>query len=133
MSSAPAGPARRMTDAEALMWSMEADPALRSAFISITFLERAPDFDRFRTRLAGAVEITPALSQRVVPAAFDLSTPRWEPDPAFDLDFHVRRLAVPAPGTPRQVLDLAALVCQHPFHRNRPLWHSTPVDGLAGG
>ncbi|HWW52644.1 MAG TPA: wax ester/triacylglycerol synthase domain-containing protein [Acidimicrobiales bacterium] len=124
---------RRMTDAEALMWSLDADPALRSSFISITFLDGTPDFERFRQRVASAVETTPALRHRVASSPFDLLAPRWEPDPAFDLDFHVRRVAVPSPGSHRQVLDLAALAAQDPFDQTRPLWQFTVVEGLSGG
>ena len=123
---------RRMTDAEALMWSLDADPALRSSFVSVTFLDRRPDFARFRRRVEQATADMPSMRYRVVPAALDLLTPRWEPDPIFDLDFHVRRIALPAPGTRRQVLDLAALAAQDPFDRDRPLWQFTIVEGLAG-
>src|SRR5579864_4888837 len=90
---------RRMTDSEALMWSLDADPALRASFVSVTFLEGTPDFARFRRRVERATADMPALRHRVVPATFELFAPRWEPDPAFDLDFHVRRTALPAPGT----------------------------------
>src|SRR5207248_457098 len=51
----------------------------------------------------------------------------------FDLDFHVRRLALPPPGTERQLLDLAALVYEDAFDRARPLWQLTIVEGLEGG
>jgi WS/DGAT/MGAT family acyltransferase len=122
---------RRMTDAEALMWSLDADPALRSSFVSVTFLDRTPDFGRFRRRVEQAIGDNPSLRNRVAPAALDLLTPRWELDPGFDLDFHVRRTALPAPGTRQQVLDLAALWAQDPFDRTRPLWQFTIVEGLA--
>jgi diacylglycerol O-acyltransferase len=124
---------RRMSDAEALMWSLDADPALRSSFISITFLDGTPDFVRFRQRVASAVAATPALRERVARSALELLPPRWEPDPTFDLDFHVRRVAVPAPGSHRQVFDLAALYAQDPFDQTRPLWQFTVVEGLGGG
>ena len=123
---------RRMTGSEAVMWSLDADPALRSSFISVSFLERTPDFDRFRRRVGQAIGEMPSLRHRVAPATFDLGTPRWEPDPSFDLDFHVRRVALPAPGTRTQVLDLASLWSQDPFDRTRPLWQFTIVEGLAG-
>lgn len=124
---------RRMTDVEALMWNLEKDPSLRSTFLSVTFLDRPPSFEGFRRRMARAVAGVPRLRQKVVPAPGRLAPPAWVDDPSFDLDFHVRRLAVPGPGTERQLLDLAAVELQDPFDRARPLWRYTIVEGLSGG
>ena len=54
-------------------------------------------------------------------------------DPDFDLDFHLRWVALPAPGTERQLLDLAAGIINDPFDRTRPLWEFVVVEGLEGG
>src|SRR5205807_8994864 len=48
---------RRMSDAEALMWTMEKDAALRSSFLQVTLLDRAPDFAAFRERMERAVRV----------------------------------------------------------------------------
>src|SRR6476469_8061415 len=90
---------RRMSDAEALMWNLEKDPSLRSTFLNVTFLDQAPDFDAFRRRIGRAVAEIPRLHQKVVPSPARMAPPEWVDDPAFDLDFHVRRLAVASPGT----------------------------------
>ena len=129
----PVTNARRMSDAEALMWAVESDPVLRSSFLNVTFLDRAPDFDRFRRRIAQAAAQIPRLRQRVVNAPMGLAAPSWVEDPDFDLDFHVRHLAAPAPGTDRQVLDLAAVLAGDAFDPARPLWQYVVVDGLEGG
>ena len=88
-----------MSDAEALMWTIEKDPALRSSFLQLTLLDRPPDFARFRRRMERAVKVLPRLAQRVVPPPFRFAPPEWADDPSFDIDFHVRRMAVPPPGT----------------------------------
>src|SRR5438552_3304372 len=124
---------RRMSDTEALMWTIEKDPALRSSFLQITILDQQPDYERFRRRMARAVELLPRLRQRPSPAPVRLAPPAWEDDASFDLDYHVRHLAVPAPGTDRQLLDLAAVLYEDAFDRARPLWNITIVDGLEGG
>lgn len=121
-----------MSDAEALMWNLEKDPGLRSTFLGVTFLDRPPAFDAFRRRMAGAVAQLPRLRQKVSPAPGRLAPPAWVDDASFDLDFHVRRLALPPPGTERQLLDLAAVELQDPFDRARPLWRYTVVEGLSG-
>jgi len=61
------------------------------------------------------------------------AAPRWVVDPDFNLDFHVRRMRVPEPGTLRQVLDLAEVILQSPLDISRPLWTVTLVEGLADG
>lgn len=124
---------RHLTSAEALMWSLDNDPALRSSFMGVTFLDSPPDADRFRRKMFDAVASINALRERVVAAPFDVVNPRWEIDPSFDLDYHVRFLALPAPGSRRQLLDLAALLYADPFDRARPLWQFTIVEGLEGG
>src|SRR3954464_11164116 len=124
---------RRMSDAEALMWTIEKDPGLRSSFLQLTLLDKPPDFERFRRRMERAVKVLPRLGQRVVPPPFRFAPPEWADDPSFDLDFHVRRLAVAPPGTERQLLDLAALIYEDASDRARPLWQLTIVEGLEGG
>lgn len=124
---------RRMTDAEAVMWDIEKDPALRSSFLNVTFLDGPADIGSFRERLARAVRELPRLRQRVVPEPLHLAPPMWEDDPSFDLDYHVRHLAVAGAAGERDVLDLAALLYQDPFDRARPLWQFAVVDGLADG
>jgi diacylglycerol O-acyltransferase len=54
-------------------------------------------------------------------------------DPDFDLDYHLRRVALPAPGTLRQLLDLAEVTLQSPLDTSRALWEAVYVEGLDGG
>jgi len=123
----------RMTDVEALMWTLEKDPHLGSAFANVTVFDRPVDVERLRRRLAGAVNAVPRLRQRVVPGLGRIAPPAWADDPHFDLDRHLRRIALPQPGTERQLFDLAARLAAEPFDRTRPLWRFTVVDGLDGG
>ncbi len=118
---------------EALMWTVERDPILRSSFLNLTLLDRDPDYDRFRARMANAIRGLPRLRQRVELAQLPLTPPEWVDDPDFDLDYHLRRVALPAPGTDRQLLDLGAQWLQDPFDPRRPLWQMTVVGGLSGG
>ena len=122
-----------MSDAEGLMWRLENDPFLSSAFANITILDRRPDMDRLLRRMERATAAFARLRQRVQPAPANLSAPKWVDDPAFDLRFHVRHVALPKPGSMRQLLDLASLIAVDPFDRSRPLWQFWIVDGLRGG
>ena len=123
----------RMSDLEALLWNVDKDPYLSSNFGSVSILESSPDFERFRRRMLQAVSRIPRLHQRVVPALGRLAPPEWQDDPVFDIDRHVRHIAVPRPGSMRQLLDLATLFVQDPLDRTRPLWEFVVVDGLEGG
>jgi len=124
---------RRMTDVEAMMWNVEKDPFLSSTFGSVTILDRPPDFDRYRRRLLRMVHKIPRLHQRVVPALGRLAPPEWHDDPGFDIDYHVRRIALAPPGTQRQLFDLSTLLVLDPFDRTRPLWEFYVIEGLEDG
>nr|WHV03886.1 putative wax ester synthase/acyl-CoA:diacylglycerol acyltransferase [uncultured bacterium] len=122
-----------MSDNEALMWNLEKDPALSSWFASITILDTVPSIDRLKTRMSAAVRTIPRLRQRVVPSLGRFSPPRWVDDGDFDLDFHVRRIAVPAPGTMEDLHEVAVKALLDPFERSRPLWQMLVIEGLEGG
>jgi WS/DGAT/MGAT family acyltransferase len=123
----------RMSDAETIMWAVEKDPALRSDFTNISILDRGPDTARVRAKVEQALETIPRLADRVVPTPFRLAPPEWQPDYDLDLDYHLRRVAAPAPGGLRQLMDVAAAVAATPLDRARPLWEFTVVEGLEGG
>ena len=124
---------RTMSDAEGLMWRLEKDPYLSSTFANVTILDRKPDFDQLRRRMERAVARIPRLRQRVQTSPGNVSAPVWVDDPDFDIDHHVRRLALPRPGSERQLLDLATLITADPFDRTRPVWQFVIVEGLKGG
>jgi diacylglycerol O-acyltransferase / wax synthase len=123
---------RRMSDVEALMWNVEKDPHLDPSFASITLLDSRPDLDYLRVRLVRMVDRIPRLHQRAVPALGRLAPPEWRDDPDFDIDYHIRHVALPAPGTERQLFDLATRFLQDPLDRTRPLWEFMVVEGLEG-
>jgi WS/DGAT/MGAT family acyltransferase len=124
---------RKMSDAEGLMWRLEKDPYLASTFGTISILDRSPDFDRLRARMARAALAVPRLRWRVQPAPVNLSAPVWVDDEEFDIEYHVRRVALPRPGTRRQLFDLATQLIADPFDRTRALWQLTVIEGLRGG
>ncbi|MGQ0823609.1 MAG: wax ester/triacylglycerol synthase domain-containing protein [Actinomycetota bacterium] len=123
----------RMSDAEAIMWAVEKDPALRSDFCNLTLLEQRPDDKRLRLVFERALAAIPRLGQRVVSPPLRIAPPEFADDPGLDLDYHVRNVAVPPPGDGRALLDVCAQIAEAPFDRSRPLWEFTVIDGLADG
>jgi WS/DGAT/MGAT family acyltransferase len=121
-----------MSDADAVMWHIERDPVLRSTITSVWLLDRAPDPARFQESFSRALAAIPRLRQRVVADPFGVSTPRWEDDPLFDRDYHVRRVAAPGRGTIRDLLDMAGPLAGQAFDKDRPLWEFHLVEGMEG-
>ena len=75
----------------------------------------------------------PRLRQRYLRVPLGLNHPVWVDDPAFDLDYHLRRVGCPAPGT---MVELCELICElyaHPLDHSRPLWQVWVIEGLEGG
>jgi len=121
-----------MSDAESLMWRLETDPYLSSTFGAVVVLDRAPDFAALRRRLDRTSGTIERLRQRVMPGPGGLP-PVWVDDPGFDIDYHVRRIGCPKPGTVDQAMALAAQIVADPLDRTRPLWQFVVIEGLRGG
>jgi WS/DGAT/MGAT family acyltransferase len=121
-----------MRETDAFSWYMENDPALRATIVAVAFLDGRPDFDVLSERLERATRLAPRFRQRPVDVPGRLTPPRWAPDPGFDLSWHLRRVAAPAPGSRREVLALARTAATTGFDRSRPLWEFTLVEGLEG-
>jgi diacylglycerol O-acyltransferase len=105
----------------------EANPRTRSGIMTLEILDTTPDWDRFQTRFDNASRKVLRLRQKVVMPTLPTAAPRWVIDPDFNLDFHVRRMRVPEPGTLRQLFDLAEVAAQSPLDISRPLWTATLV------
>jgi diacylglycerol O-acyltransferase len=77
--------------------------------------------------------LLPPLRWRLKEVPLNLDYPFWVDDPDFDLDFHVRELALAAPGTDEQLADQVARIVARPLDRARPLWELYLISGLQSG
>jgi diacylglycerol O-acyltransferase / wax synthase len=118
---------------DTLLHRGEANPRTRSGILGVQILDSTPDWARFRARFETASRRVVRLRQKVVMPTLPTTSPRWVVDPDFNLDYHVRRLRVPGPGTLREVLDIAEPYIQSPLDISRPLWTATLVEGMANG
>jgi diacylglycerol O-acyltransferase len=89
------------------------------------------DHDRLVELIGDRIAFVPRYRQRVRPVPGRLANPVWVDDEEFDLGFHVRRSALPKPGTDEQLHELVARVMSRPLDRARPLWEMYLVEGLA--
>jgi diacylglycerol O-acyltransferase len=121
-----------MRNTDAFSWAMEHDPRLRSTVVTILTFDRAPAWEEVVSRFDRVVRTLPMFRQRVV-ENLPPAPPSWEDYPDFDLDYHLRRIIAPAPGTLDTVLEMARRAEMADFDRARPLWEVTLVEGLADG
>ncbi|MGI8608902.1 MAG: WS/DGAT/MGAT family O-acyltransferase [Candidatus Dormibacteria bacterium] len=83
--------------------------------------------------IAQRLPLLPPFRWRLAEVPFGLDYPYWIDDPDFDLDFHVRELALPSPGDDEQLCDQVARIFSRPLDRARPLWELYLIHGLKGG
>ncbi len=91
------------------------------------------DHDRLVQLIADRIAFVPRYRQRVQTVPGRLATPAWVDDDTFDLGYHVRRSALPRPGSMDQLRELVARIASRPLDRSRPLWECYFVEGLEHG
>ncbi|HAN70938.1 MAG TPA: wax ester/triacylglycerol synthase family O-acyltransferase [Actinobacteria bacterium] len=91
------------------------------------------DHERLVRLIAQRLPYVPRYRQRVRPVPFGITRPVWVDDEHFDVTYHVRRSALPRPGSIEQLQELVARIMSRPLDRNRPLWEMYLVEGLADG
>ena len=93
-----------------------------------------PDlFARLKDLIAERLHLFPPFRQRLAPVPFHLHHPLMVEDAGFDLDFHLRRAALPAPGGRRELENFVGDVASRPLDRNHPMWEMYLVEGVEGG
>jgi diacylglycerol O-acyltransferase len=91
------------------------------------------DYDRLVDLISERIALVPRYRQRVKFVPGRLANPVWVDDEDFDVTYHVRRSALPKPGTDAQLRELVGRVQGRQLDRNRPLWEIYLVEGLQGG
>src|SRR5207237_723521 len=90
-------------------------------------------FEKVLGLVESRLHLLPPFRRRLVEVPFQLHHPLWIEDPDFDLEYHVRRAALPEPGGPRALADFAGDVMSRPLDRTKPLWEMYVAEGLEGG
>ena len=127
----------RLTGLDAGFLYMET-PTLHMHTLKITVIDPAGvpggyRFELVKEVLGSRLHHLPPFRRRIVEVPFGLHHPVWIEDPDFDLDYHVRRVALPAPGGPREFGELISDIASHQLDRRRPLWELWVVEGLEHG
>jgi diacylglycerol O-acyltransferase len=87
-------------------------------------------FDGFKQDIAARVRGIPTFRRKLRTVPLHLDHPIWVEDADFDIDRHVHRLAVPAPGGDAELAEVCGHLAGIPLDRSRPLWEMWVVEGL---
>jgi diacylglycerol O-acyltransferase len=90
-----------------------------------------PEFDDYLDHVRGRLHLVPRYRQKLATPPLETGRPLWVDDPSFNLEYHVRHAALPAPGSEEQLFLLAARIASQQLDRSKPLWESWLVEGLA--
>jgi WS/DGAT/MGAT family acyltransferase len=87
-------------------------------------------YDQIRLHLEQRLHLARAFRERLVRAPLDLDEPYWIEDDNFDLEYHLRHIALPRPGNWRQLCTQVARISARPLDMSRPLWELYLIEGL---
>ncbi len=90
-------------------------------------------YTAWKEQLQQRLHLLEPLRRRLAEVPLGLDHPFWVKDPNFDLRFHVRHTAVPPPGSDEQLANVVGRIVSRPLDRQRPLWLSYVIEGLADG
>src|SRR5262245_5021513 len=88
------------------------------------------DFRRMRAQVDRRIPGLPILRRKLGSVPLGFGHPIWVDDPDFDLDAHLQRVALPAPGSENELATAIARIAEVPLHRDRPLWEMYVIEGL---
>src|SRR5919112_291844 len=91
------------------------------------------DCGNMKRLLEERLPLLPPFRWKLAEVPLGLDYPYWVDDDEFDLDFHVRELALPKPGSDRQLADQVARIFSRPLDRARPLWEIYVIHNLESG
>jgi diacylglycerol O-acyltransferase len=98
-----------------------------------TRVDKTLDCEAVRQLLRERLPLLPPFRWKLTEVPLGLDYPYWIDDEEFDLDYHVRELALPRPGSDKQLAEQVARIMSRPLDRSRPLWELYVIDGLKAG
>jgi len=97
---------------------------------AVAIVEGTLKFDEFKKTIASRIHQVPKLRQRLVEVPFSIDHPYWVDDPDFNIDMHIDHIALPKPGSWKNLRRLASKIFSEPLDKSKPLWSFTFVEGL---
>ncbi len=124
-------PNDRLTGLDASFLHLENDGAHMHVAGVMTFAGDPPDYDELVETVEQRLHLVPRYRQKLAFVPLGQGRPKWIDDPHLNLRYHIRRTALPAPGSEEQLRNLAGRVFSQPLDRDKPLWELWLVEGLA--
>ena len=123
----------RLTGLDASFLHLEDDSAHMHVAAVLIFDGDPPEQADVADALESRLHLVPRYRQKLAFVPLGQGRPVWVDDPHFNLDYHVRKTALPAPGSEEQLRNLAGRVFSQRLDRDKPLWELWIVEGLEGG
>jgi diacylglycerol O-acyltransferase len=89
-------------------------------------------FDRFRDAFSVRIKAMPQFREKLADSRFNLDHPVWVDDNESDIDRHMHRIGLPAPGGRRELAEICGHIASLPLDRSRPLWEKWVIENVAG-
>jgi len=108
-------------------------PNAQNILVTIGIYEPSTDgiaFDEILEFVASRLHVAPSFTERIEHKPFRLGRPAWVNDESFDLSYHVRQIALPAPGDWQQFRVQVARLAERPLDLDRPPWELYVIEGL---
>jgi diacylglycerol O-acyltransferase len=93
----------------------------------------APGYEEMLDHIRTRLHLVPRYRQRLAQPPLETGRPLWVDDPTFNLEYHVRQTALPAPGSEDQLMRLVARIMSQQLDRSKPLWEMWIIEGLQEG
>ncbi len=123
----------RLTAVDASFLAQEGPTSHMHVGAVMIFEGPVPAFEALADHVRGRLHLVPRFRQKLAFPPLETGRPLWIDDPSFNLEYHVRDTALPAPGSEAQLHALAARIHSQALDRTKPLWELWLVQGLADG
>src|SRR5436305_13527504 len=120
----------RLSPVAASLLAQEKESAHMHVGAVMVFEGPPPGYDEFAEQVESRMHLVPRYRQKLAFPRFEMGRPMWVDDPSFNLEYHVRHTALPAPGGIEQLRLLTARIFSQRLDRSKPLWESWYVQGL---
>src|SRR5216684_999737 len=122
----------RLSSLDSLFLELEDRTAHMHVGAGAVFEGKAPPYRDFLQLIEARLHQVPRYRQRVQFVPFKQGRPVWIDESQFDLEYHVRHTALPAPGGDEELKRLAGRLFSQALDRDKPLWELWLVEGLGG-
>src|SRR5262245_21985901 len=120
----------RLSSVDASFLTNESDSSHMHVGAVLIFEGPPPDYDSFLEHVRSRLHLVPRFRQKLAFPPIETGRPFWVDDPNFNLAYHVRHSALPAPGSEEQLRNIAGRLFSQNLDRSKPLWEIWLVQGL---